>query len=85
MAKRLQRKISNEIQTIMKLHGGIEHAVESLISVNNSYPWYAYYDLDWLCYTIVYLDYIELKKLISCSIFYCQRIFSSVKSKEKTF
>ncbi|UJR12431.1 hypothetical protein I4U23_016607 [Adineta vaga] len=55
--KILREENLRRIQTMMRLHGGVEKAVdfiemvaeygtESLIPLNNSYPWYAYYNLD---------------------------------------
>ncbi|CAF0990171.1 unnamed protein product [Adineta ricciae] len=78
------------IQAIMKLHGGVERAVDliemtaeygikSFVPVNNSYPWYAYYNLD--VYTIWLFILILLKKLIHYLIL-CNR--RTAKSKEKT-
>jgi len=87
-----QRNIKR-IQTMMKLHGGIERAVdlieivaeygiESLIPINNSYPWYAYYNLD--IYAIWLVILIGLQQFIVRCCCCCRRRLPINKSKEKT-
>ena len=76
---------------MMKLHGGIERAVdfieivaeygvESLIPINNSYPWYAYYNLD--IYAIWLFILIGLQQfIVRCCC--CRRSLSMITLKKK--
>ena len=80
------------IQAWMKLHGGIEravdlietvaeHGVDVLVSPNRSSPWYAYYNLD--VYAIWLLGLIVLRQcIVHC--WYRRRNLSKNQSKTKT-
>jgi hypothetical protein len=94
----LRQRNIKRIQTLMKLHGGVERAVdlieivaeygiESLIPINNSYPWYAYYDLDiyiiWLLILIGLQQFIVRCYCCCCCCYRCRRL-PMVTLKKKT-
>ncbi|CAF3079395.1 unnamed protein product [Rotaria sp. Silwood2] len=87
----LREKNIKRIETMTKLHGGVEHAVDliemyaeygikSLVPINNSFPFYADHNYRCVCNMTICFNWIKLLFRRCC---YCRRTIIAHLKKQK--